>query len=448
VIVRDGLLALPGEKQPKRLDLRIEGEVIAEVGCLGEEETEVVIDARNCLVLPGGIDPHVHFNDPGYTHREDFYHGCCAAATGGITTVIDMPCTSIPPVTDRASLKTKLDAVKARAVVDYGFFGGVSAQSYEQGYAELMSELKDDVLGFKTYFISGMESFGRLNLFQFENVLKQARNLSLPVLLHAEDHDYITNAEVTARASGNRPVDYYHSRPEVAEIMAVSSAVELAMHHSARLHIVHIGTARAAEMLNKKCVTGETAPHYLCFDRADFEDLGSSLKVAPSVKSNGNRDRLWQLLAEGVIDFVASDHAPCPELGKKTGSIWTDYAGIPGTGTMLPYLFSEGYLAGRLDLAELVRVSSSSAAATYGLTRRKGGIKVGADADLAIIDPARTWTVDGRSFLSKGKTTPFQGRTLRGKVIKTMLRGAIIYDCAQGITASPGCGMFLRRHSP
>ncbi len=440
----------------RTLDIRIEGEIFAEIGeNLSDSANVNQIDASGLLALPGAVDPHVHFNDPGYTRHEDFYHGACAAAAGGITTIIDMPCTSIPPVTNNESLQRKLREISGKGIVDYGLFGGVSGQSFESGMAEAMEELSDSVVGFKCYFISGMPAFNRLNHYQFYRVLKKAKELGLPVLLHAEDYEYITGATDKAEKAGSAPVDYYRSRPEIAEILAVAAAVELAERAEADLHIVHVGTAEAAERLQAiggsgispglPRITCETAPHYLAFDVEDFSRIGAVLKTTPPVKSPHNKERLWQLLADGTITFAASDHAPCTPEEKETGSIWTDYAGIPGCGTLLSYLYSEGYRKGRLSLRRLFEVTSENAARRYGLFDRKGSIDAGKDADIVLIDPDKTWKVAGGEFLSKGKITPFEGRTLQGRIIKTIRRGEIIYEDGSGITAKPGSGRLIGR---
>ena len=443
MIVKNGQVALAGQEQPRALDVRVAGGQILEIG-ENLEDDEETLDAQGLFVLPGGIDPHVHFDDPGYTHREDFYHGSCAAASGGVTTVIDMPCTSVPPVINKRNLLTKLDVIRHKSVVDYGLYGGVSAQSWEKGGRRYMEELAGDVMGFKVYFISGMESFGRLDYYPFKQVLSAAADLGLPVLLHAEEHNFITGATSVAMAEGDGPRDYYRSRPETAEVLAALAALELARETGADLHIVHVGTARAAELIGQSRATCETAPHYLAFTLDDFERLGASLKVAPSIKPAGNGDRLWELLADGTIDWIASDHAPCPAEEKNTGSIWTDYGGIPGSGTTFPYLFSEGYVKGRLSLKRLLEVGAENAARRYGLSDRKGAIAVGKDADLVLIDPRQTWTVRGAEFYSKGKITPFEGITLQGRVVKTLLRGKVIYDADEGILAPPGYGQMLR----
>jgi allantoinase len=294
-----------------------------------------------------------------------------------------------------------------------------------------------------------MKSFGRLNLYQFQRVLEKARELHLPVLVHAEDYDYVTAATRSLLGSGKDPIHYYLSRPEMAEQLAAQSAIELANRADADLHIVHVGTAEAASMLYKKGrnprITCETGPHYLAFDLEDFKRLGSVLKVTPPLKGPENRDQLWQLLAVDIINFVASDHAPCLGAEKETGSIWTDYAGIPGCGTLLPFVFSEGYGKERLTLKRFLEVISENAARRYGLFDRKGSIEPGKDADLVLIDPSKNWQVEGGKFLSKGKITPFEGRTFKGRVAKTILRGRVIYDCERGILVEGGYGRYLRR---
>ncbi|MFH1039233.1 MAG: amidohydrolase family protein [PVC group bacterium] len=444
MIIRNGAVALPGRDDLAAIDIRIEGEKIAELGP-GLSASGEVIEARGLIILPGGIDPHVHFDDPGFTDREDFYHGSSCSASGGITTVIDMPCTSIPPVTDLASLEVKLRAVEKKAVIDYGFFGGICPQSMASGYPGNFRELSGVVLGFKTYFISVMELFHSLNHFQFRAVLEQAKEFGATILLHAEDLSYVAAATDFFMGEGKTPVYYYRSRPEVVEILAVRSALELQEETGADLHIVHVSTATAAEMIAGAPATCETGPHYLEFDLDDFIRIGSPLKTTPPVKVSGNKEILWQYLAGGAIDFAASDHAPSPAPGKETGSIWTDYSGIPGSGTLLPYLFSEGYRKGRLSLRRLVEVTSENAARRYGLFPEKGAIKVGTDADLVLIDPGAAWTVRGSEFLSKGHVTPFEGMKLQGRISRTIVRGKTVYEDGSGILVGGGYGRFLAR---
>ena len=451
MIIAGGLLALPDEHEPARADLHVrDGRIVrvehASRPAVHREDGEEVVDARGCLVLPGAIDPHVHFDDPGYTEREDFAHGSAAAASGGVTTVIDMPCTSLPPVTSRANLLAKLEAIEDKAVIDYGLYGGVSAQVLDDDPEARIAELAPDVLGFKSYFVSGMDTFARVDHRRFLDVLRMTAALGRPTLLHAEDFDFVTAATAAARSLPDGPHAWYESRPEEAETLAVLAACELAERAGGDLHVVHVSTGRAAAVIAATPgVTGETAPHYLAFSLDDFERLGSPLKVAPSVKPKPNAELLWQALGDGSLSFVASDHAPAPTEQKRTGSIWTDYAGVPGSGTIFPYFYSEGYHSGRLRLGELTALTARNAARRYGIADRKGALAPGMDADCVIVREDDDWTVRGEAFLSKGHVTPFEGMRLHGRVEKTLVRGTVVYDAARGILVDGGYGRLVRR---
>jgi allantoinase len=464
MILRDGLAALPGEAGLKRLSIRVRGERIAEAAeRLDPSAGEQVVDASGLLVFPGAIDPHVHFDEPGFTSREDFLHGSSEAARGGVTTVIDMPCTSLPPVLNSAALENKLSQISKSAVVDFALYGGVSGHAVEASLAGGMEALAPRVVGFKCYFISGMETFTRVTHEDFERVVAEADRLGRPLLLHAEDFDYVSSATARIKAAELRPAaergsvksswdDYYASRPEAAELVAVASALALARGREKSLHVVHVGTAAAAELVEAAGATCETCAHYLAFGREDFgseghpdrKALGAALKTAPVVKGRPERERLWSLLASGAIDFLASDHAPCTREEKETGDAWTAYGGIPGVGTGFLYLYSEGLAKKRLTLQRFLEASSFSAARRYGLSARKGSLEPGKDADFALIDPARSTRIEGASLLSKGKITPFEGIELSGAIAATYLRGRLVYDGRSGkITGEPGSGRFL-----
>jgi len=464
VLIREGLLALPGREGLLRADLLVRGERIAAIGQdLPCPEGETTLDARGLLVFPAAIDPHVHFDEPGFTWREDFLHGTAEAARGGVGTIIDMPCTSLPPVTTAEALENKLAAVAGKALVDFAFFGGVSGASVEEALSGSMAALAPKVVGFKSYFISGMESFTSLNHDDFPRVLAEAARLGRPLLLHAEDLDFVRSAEARyakQRASTGRAPsweDYLSSRGREAELVAVASALALARAAgaAAALHVVHLGTAEAALAIHEAGATCETCAHYLAFTGADYERLGAALKTAPPVKSAADREGLWGHLASGAVDFLASDHAPAPRSEKETGDPLTAYGGIPGTGTGFPFLLSEGYFAGRLALPRFLEASSGAAARRYGLSARKGALAVGMDADFVLVDPSETTVVEGAGLFSLGRVTPFEGMRLKGRVRGTWVRGTRVYDAGadsgirgptglpSSIVASPGHGKFL-----
>ncbi len=501
MIVKNALAALPGESDFKRVDIAIKNGKIERIGNLGSlDGTEQpssrmeILDARGFLLFPGAIDPHVHFDEPGFTHREDFLHGSSEAARGGVTTVIDMPCTSIPPVTSLENLRHKLKLVSASSVVDFGFFGGINGKSDDTEIAEAIRSLSPEVLGFKCYFISGMDSFRAVSEAQFALALERCAEAGRPILLHAEDPGVIARAQIklaSLRRAGEEPAeatlskvraaprfrymggpapreilswkDYYASRPMEAETAACGTALRLAGGRASRLHIVHVGTAQVAQMVKAAGGTCETCAHYLAFDEEDFELLGPALKTAPPVKEPGQKALLWKLLASGKIDFVSSDHAGAPEYEKFTGDPLSAYGGIPGTGILFPYMLSEGLFAKRLSLERFLQATSGAAAERYGISGGKGSLSPGKDADFVLVDPDSTTLVEASSMLCKNKITPFSGMRLAGVVVGTFVRGSCVFsspNLAQrlgagktpasgqldttGILAPPGSGRFIR----
>jgi len=235
-----------------------------------------------------------------------------------------------------------------------------------------------------------------------------------------------------------------------SELNGVIQGVSIASEMRCPLHIVHLGSAKGLKEIVKARSSGadltcETCAHFLAFSFEDLVSMGAVLKTAPVVKTGEDSAALWNAICDGTIDFVASDHAPCRDVEKNTGSIWTDYAGNPGTGLMFPYVFSEGYSKGRIDLARLVELTSSSAAKRFGIYPKKGAIEVGSDADFIIVDENKKWTVKGSKFFSKGHLTPFEGREFTGKVLSTICRGSVVYDHKSGFKVSPGYGKFVDR---
>ena len=441
------------------------GELFCRDGCvvavghgLLRAEVDEIVDLRGHWAFPGMIDPHVHFDEPGYTSREDFAHGTASALRGGVTTVIDMPCTSIPPVTSLASFHEKLAVVAPGARVDFAFFGGMEADRIERddpGWREDLGELvAAGVVGVKAYTVSGMETYPAASPAALLSLMEEAASLRIPVAIHAEDPDLVDRLSARAQAAGRRdPAAYADARPAVAECLAVAQAILLQGVSGAAVHIVHVASAEAARLVQAARARGadisaETCPHYLAFTREDFLRQGAILKTAPVVKAASDRRELWRLLEEGALSFVATDHAPCryPE-DKETGDIWTAYGGIPGTELMLPYLLSEGCTRRALSPQWLAEVGSSAAARRYGLYPRKGSLAPGSDCDLAVVDPTRVWTVDQGALASKGKYTPFHGQAFTGRVEMTVLRGDVVFDRSKGLLAVPGTGRLVGRSS-
>ncbi|MEN6383276.1 MAG: amidohydrolase family protein [Rectinema sp.] len=486
MILADVAAALPGERDFRLVDIFIKGGKIAsikeasikkrienppKIGDPGTNEAadpydyEDILDAHGLLAFPGAIDPHVHFDEPGFTHREDFLHGSAESAQGGVTTIIDMPCTSIPPVISDDALEEKLSIVQKKALIDFGFYGGINGNMAPDSIPQVVASLAPRVLGFKSYFISGMDSFPAVNEAQFVAAAQACGKEGRPLLLHAEDPYVISEAtkERQALRGTQKPqwIDYYASRPMDSEIAAVMNALKLAGQYAKYVHIVHVGTAKAAIAAVGRGATCETCAHYLAFDETDFARLGAALKTAPPVKSPEQKAILWHLLANGKINFVTSDHAGAPDYEKFTDDPLLAYGGIPGTGTLFPYILSEGLFAKRLSLDRFLEVTSGGAARRYGLWQGKGSLAPGKDADIVLVDPYHTRRIDPSAMMSKNAITPFAGMVLSGRIEGTWVRGSCVYASVRlaaalkapkdfvfsneegMILAKPGYGIFL-----
>ena len=437
----------------KKVDILVEDGKIKKIEEPNKISSMFFIDASNFLVLPGFVDAHVHFDDPGFTEREDFATGTMSAAKGGVTTIIDMPCTSIPPVIVKENLRYKLDIVSKKAYVDFAFWGGITPeQIWNKSYKKVIRDLKDEgVVGLKLYTISGMETYPRLNLEEMAQVFETISDLGLVAAIHSEDFDLVDYFTKKLMGEGNiAPLAWTKGRNYEAEAVSILRSVALAKEFKNKVHIVHLSTKLGLKVVEYAKsegvnITAETCPQYLIFTEEDLEKIGPILKTAPPVRKKEDCDYLFEGLKCGSVDFVTTDHAGgvYPE-EKSKESIWDNYAGIPGVQTRFNALFTYGYCQGKLTLDDLVRVLSTKPAERFGLTS-KGKIEEGFDADLVFVDPISEFIFNSsKELLSKNKYSPFDGVLLKGKIIKTMLRGEIVYDSRVGVTGKAGYGKFIK----
>ena len=411
-----------------------------EIAASNSPVTGKIFDGNFLLLMPGAIDPHVHFNTPGFEDREDFEHGSLAAAHGGVTTVIDMPCTSLPPVTSSDNLKIKMKAIDGRSWVDYAFWGGVSGNDFQM-WSRVHQNVRDlvdmGVVGFKCYFVSGMYTFTDLTFELISQVAEMVDFSESILAIHAEDKSLVLQRQMTWQDKGfNDWKAYCRSRDDLAEAKAVAQAIEIARRTEARIHIVHLSSRLALEqiMIARReglRVSTETCPHYLYFTEADFQNeaISNYLKTAPPVKSKDDQDALWQGLQDGTIAFVATDHAGCDPIKEKSSwNFWDVYGGIPGVEHRAPFLFSEGFKKGRLNLSQTVELLSTNIAEFFSLAPAKGRISTGCDADFALINLWDSQVVRSENMHSKGKYTPFDGVKFDAVVEATFLRGKMILN--------------------
>ena len=418
-----------------------------------QTSVEKEIDAKGNMVFPGFIDPHVHFDDPGFTEREDFETGTRSAAAGGITTVIDMPCTSIPPVTNGSNFDHKLNIVKSKAYVDFAFWGGVTPEQVKSGeYKKSIKELKDrGIVGVKFYTISGMELYPRMPVPDMDKAFRLMKELNLVCAVHAEDYymvDYYSH--LMREMVREDPESWSEGRTYEAEPEAIWSVVGITEKVGNKLHIVHLSTKEGLNVIRWAKAQGlnvstETCPQYLVFTTEDFKKLGSVLKIAPPLRKEEDKGELWEGLKDGSIDFICTDHAAgkYPE-EKSDPNIWKNYAGIPGTQLAVPSILHYGYHKGRLSLAEIQKLMSENTAKRYGLYPQKGIIKVGSDADFTIVDLDKKWVVEPSKLESKGKYSPLAGKKLKGQIYMTIVRGEVVYKENKGIVGIKGYGKLIK----
>ena len=400
--------------------------------------TREEIDATNLVVLPGVIDAHVHFNEPGRTEWEGWATGSRAAAAGGTTTVFEMPLNAHPPTIDGASFDLKKAAAKASSLVDFGLWGGLVPGNLDQ-----LEALRDrGVVGLKAFMCnSGIDDFASVDLKTLRQGMQIAADLNLLVGVHAESEEMTARLTKEKLSAGKSDIaDYLESRPIAAELEAIDQAIEIASETRCKLHVVHVSNAAGVEKVIQARRTGvdvscETCPHYLILTEDDLEKIGATAKCAPPLRSGREQALLWQGL-DGVAT-IGSDHSPSPPEMKKRANFFDVWGGISGCQHLLPLLFDAAEQKPDLLTHErIAELTSSHVAARFGI-RRKGGIEAGKDADLTLIDPNQNSEITEASLEYRHRQTPYLGRKLRGRVIRSILRGQTIFHDGR-IVGRPG----------
>ncbi|VVB68189.1 Allantoinase [Candidatus Norongarragalina meridionalis] len=385
-------------------------------------------DARGMLLLPGLIDSHVHFREPGGEQKEGWETGSRAAAHGGITCVLDMPNTS-PPTTSVAALEEKRRLVSKRSIIDYGLhFGATSANVPEIMRAKNIPAIK--------VFLGS--STGSLLLDEnVHAVFAAAKKKKKPAFVHAEDEGAIKRfGDVFRKRAAANPRTYsaasIHSmvRSNAAAAEAASRALRIAEKTGNRIHLAHCTTAQEAEIIayaKKKGVhvTMEVTPHHLFLTSDDMKKLGNYGKVNPPLRSLKDVDALWAALRSGVVDTIATDHAPHMR-GEKEADYWAAPSGMPGVETMLPLLLN-AVSKRLLALEDVQRLCCENPAKIFGV-KNKGRIAAGCDADMTIVDLRLAKKVRSEELLTKCKWSAFEGMPLKGWPVRVWSRGAMVFD--------------------
>jgi dihydroorotase (multifunctional complex type) len=420
--------------QLQQLSILVSGGKIA--GLLASEKASLisadeVIDAQGSWILPGGIDLHVHISDG----IETFYPGSCCAAVGGVTTVLDMAPIHGCVKTDQFVEKIKLG--QASSVVDFGLIAGIVTSEEDLDQLSRLAELG------AAYFKVFMPSEPPVSTTTLWKAVQVAAHIGLRLALHAEDVSFFKSIN-----NLTDPLGFAHSRPAIAETSAVAQVLEMARAAGAPIHICHVSTARAAELIaNAKAhgvdVTAEVAFHHLLFDENAFVKFGSRVKTTPPLRTKTDTEALWQALSDGIIDVLVSDHyiESLEPRSLDPTKIAAAYSGIGGLEVSLPLIYYAGVVQGKMTLERFVAVTSARPAEIARL-KLKGKINLGAFADLTFWKPYETWQLTNQGPFSHCETTPYYKWKIVGKVVHTMVRGKMVWD-GEKIVANPGWGRWL-----
>ncbi|MGH2402957.1 MAG: allantoinase AllB [bacterium] len=409
-----------------------------------------VIEARGQVVLPGVVDLHVHFNEPGRTQWEGWGPGSRAAAAGGVTTVVEMPLNAIPPTTSAAALEAKVAAARTQSIVDFALWGGLITDNRPH-LAELAA---GGVIGFKAFMShSSTEEFTHVEDGVLYDGLCRLRDLGHFLAVHAESNALTAERMARLQAQGRRDRRAWgEGRPPVAELEAIQRALFLARDAGCRLHIVHMSLPEGVEMIRAARAAGhpvtvETCPHYLVLTEDDMVRLGPVAKCAPPLRDAARQHGLWGAVLGGDIDCITSDHSPCPTQDKTRGDddIWQAWGGISGIQTLAPLMLTEGVHRRGLSLNRFADLMSTNPAKIAGLWPRKGEIRIGADADLVLVDLDREWPVDASRLYSRHRHSPFVGWKMKGWIQRVFLRGRTV--AVEGEVTGARDGVWLRAGS-
>ncbi|MCJ1269071.1 hypothetical protein MMC22_008960 [Lobaria immixta] len=421
------------------------------------------VDHSPHLILPGLVDAHVHLNEPGRTEWEGFWTGTRAAAFGGVTTVIDMPLNAIPPTTTVAGLKEKVAAAHGQCWVDVGFYGGIVPGNA----GELKELVKAGVKGFKCFLIdSGVKEFPAVSSTDIELAMSELASEPTMLLFHAEMIPPISESLGDSVQCSLQPLvpvgplneynTFLASRPSSFETYAISQVLSLAsLAPKLPLHIVHLSAVEAIPLIGEAQasgvkITAETCFHYLSFAAESIQHGDTRHKCCPPIRAQLNQDGLWDELLRGensVIRTVVSDHSPCtpnlkllpPSIASSDshsiqqgeGDFFAAWGGVSSVGLGLSILWTEGEKRG-VTAEDVVKWCCLNTAKQVGLDHQKGDLRVGLDGDVAVFDDEATFEVGPDTMLFRNKCSPYQGKTLKGVVKETWVRGQKVFERDEG----------------
>jgi allantoinase len=438
-----------------RADLVIRGElVVGYLASSADVHADERIDATGMLVMPGGVDPHTHFREPEEFTKEGFTSGSAGAAAGGITTVVEMP-QADPTTITAAQLQAKIDRIGMTSVVDMALYGGVVGEPLQRA-EEIGAMAALGASAFKAFMASSSPSFPAVDDDRLLASMRKVAETGLPFALHAE-HDVLLQAGLRRMQAAGRtdPLAHAESRPPIVETAAVAMALLFARETGCWVHICHVASARALELIADARVKGvlvtvETCPQYLTLTTDDLVARRGFARCAPPFRDRAEVDAIWPHVLDESIDLVCSDHSAFTTEQKLLGDtdIFKAPNGISGIQTLYPVFYDAAVNQRGMSRPQFVRMIATNAAQIFGLYPRKGTLAPGSDADVVILDPNQRWNVTGAELRHRQQWSPWEGKSVTGRVKRTLRRGETIYDETGGPAAlpgRPGSGKFLVR---
>lgn len=410
----------------------------ANLACEGAE----VIDAQGQYVMPGMVDAHMHLSEPGRTQWEGYETGTNACAAGGITSFVEMPLNQIPCTIDLESLKIKLEATEGKCRVDYAPMGGLVPWNL----ADIAPMVDAGVPSFKAFVAtcgSGKPGdFKNVNDFElYKGCLEIAKKDSL-LVVHCENAALTDGLGKEAMAAGLTKVsDYVATRPIFTEVEAVHRVLLIAEAAGCRIHIAHCSCAEAIQEVKRAQARGvdasfESCPHYLLLATEDLDAIGPKAKCSPPIRDRRHQEEMWQLLAEGEIEMLVSDHSPCTIDLKSDPNAFKAWGGISACQNCVDAMFDEAVLRRHISPVTLARALATNAARRFRL-KGKGEIAPGFDADLVLIDPNQGYTLTAEDLYYKNKFSAYEGRRINCRITRTLVRGMTVYTLEDGMVGKP-----------
>jgi len=402
------------------------------------------IDLKGCLALPGLIDVHVHLRDQELAYKETFHTGTAAAAAGGITTVLDMP-NNKPTTMDAHTLQERIRIAEPQILTNVGFYS-----AFPEEKTQIQQIIEAGAIAFKIFLV---KQIGGLNIDDDQEIieaLNSAEELQTPVAFHAEDKREIEEKMQKLMLEGKNDIwAFLEAHNPNAEIKSVKRITALAEHSNAKVHICHVSCSETLKLISEAKRKGvkvscEVTPHHLLLSSDDFWEKGSLMVTDPPVRSKEEQQLLWRGISEGLVDVIASDHAPHALEEKFSDEIWKVSPGTPGLETIVPLMLTQ-VNRGLISIDDLIRLMAENPAKIFGLNG-KGSLKIGFSADITVVDLNREGIIDSSKFYSKAKYSPFDGWLVKGLPVKTFVNGVLVMDEGD-IVAKPGVGRIIRRRN-